>query len=255
VVILSDITTLKQMEGDIEVLNTNLSERALQLEILNKELEAFNYSVSHDLRAPLTNVMGYSQVLLDIFKEHLPPQCQEIVQGIANQANRMNRLIEALLNLSHISHGELNRQSVDLGEIASGILKGLKANTPERQALFEIAPEMNSNGDLELIYILLNNLIGNAWKYTGRNDSTRIKVGREEQEGKQVFFVRDNGVGFDMEQVGKLFDTFQRLHNRDDFDGNGIGLATAQRIVQRHGGKIWAEGVVDKGATFYFTLD
>ncbi len=254
VVVLNDISALRKMEEAIEVLNTDLAARASQLELLNQELEAFNYSVSHDLRSPLTNVIGYSQVLLELFGNKLDDQSRTFISSIAEQSLRMNRLIDALLNLSHVSKSELYCQPINLSSIAIGIAENLKIKSPERKLTFTIAPDLIANSDEELLYIVLDNLLGNAWKYTGKTAKARIEFDMLQHNGEKVFFVRDNGVGFDMNDADRLFGTFQRLHDQEEFDGNGIGLATVKRIIKRHDGRIWAEGSVGQGATFYFTL-
>lgn len=261
VAVKEDITERKKAEEQIEILNTNLAAHAIEMETTNlklkeanEDLEAFNYTVSHDLRTPLTNIHGSGQVVLEIWGGELNEQCRNFVQTIVSETERMDRLITSLLNFSRISRSELHCELVDLSRMANEIAAGLRFSQMERQAEFKIADGITAHGDASLLRVVLDNLLGNAWKYAGKNESTSIEFGKTEQDMKPAYFVRDNGAGFDMDQAHKLFGTFQRLHSNKEFEGNGIGLATVQRIVQRHGGRVWAVGEIGKGATFYFTL-
>lgn len=231
-----------------------LKKYAAQLEIVNKELEAFSYSVSHDLRAPLRHVDGFSQILLEDYAEKLDDQGQSYLQQVRQASQQMAQLIDDLLNLSRITRAELRREAVDLSGIVETVAEALKKMEPDRPVEFAIQKKVATKGDSRLLQVLLDNLLGNAWKYTGKRPQARIEFGRTIQDGKTVYFVRDNGAGFDMKYAHKLFGAFQRLHSASEFPGTGIGLATVQRIIHKHGGQIWAEGVVDQGATFYFTL-
>lgn len=249
-----DISARKAAEERINTLNTELAAKAAELEVANRELEAFAHTVSHDLRTPLTNITLSCQVMREICKEKNGDQCNELIQGICNAAERMDRLITSLLNFARISRSPLNVQPVDLSETARVIAAELQLNQPVRRATFVIAEGITARGDGNLLHIVLTNLLGNAWKYTRNRETAVIEFGMTEIEGKQAYFVRDNGAGFDMNQADKLFGAFQRLHSAKEYEGYGIGLATVKRIVQRHGGSVWAVGEVEKGATFYFTL-
>jgi len=250
-----DVTDRKESEEKIEILNTELAARASELEALNTELEAFNYSVSHDLRAPLSNISGSCEVLLmDVYAEALDDQGKYFVRSIHGQTKRMNHLIDAMLNFSRVNRQELCRVEVDLSNMALAISVELKMKQPDRRVSFTIAEGAKCYGDPVLLRTVLHNLIGNAWKYTGKQESAEIEFGMTNAEGKTVFYVRDNGAGFDAAQVHKLFRPFHRLHASSEFEGFGVGLATVQRIIHRHGGQIAAEGEVGKGATFSFTL-
>lgn len=253
--ILRDVTKTREAEEEITTLNADLRRRATQLENANRELEAFSYSVSHDLRAPLRSISGFSQVLTEDCADALGAEGQDYLRRISDASQRMAQLIDDLLDLSRLSRGEVRRVPVDLSALARAVIDDLVAAHPERTVKVAIAPGLEAEADPHLVRTVLVNLLGNAWKYTNRKDSARIELGAtEDAEGQPAFFVRDDGAGFDMAYSDKLFGAFQRLHGMKDFPGTGVGLATVQRIVHKHGGRVWAEGVVDQGATFYFTL-
>ncbi|MBK8191135.1 MAG: CHASE3 domain-containing protein [Vampirovibrionales bacterium] len=221
---------------------------------LNKELEAFSYSVSHDLRAPLRSISGFSQALLSHKASLLDDEAREFLDRIMANSQRMGSLIDDLLQLSRLSRAELNKQEINLSQMAQAIAADLKTTHPERSVEIAIAPDLTATADKALIYAVLENLIGNAWKFTAKASHAQIRVGQRLEGDRNVFFVQDNGAGFDMKYAHKLFGAFQRLHSVSEFAGNGIGLATVQRILHRHGGSIWCEGEPGKGATFSFTL-
>jgi signal transduction histidine kinase len=248
------IAERERAEREIAKLNAELQQRILQVEAANKELEAFSYSVSHDLRSPLHGIDGWSHVLLEEYRDKLDAQGLEHLQFIRAEVARMNKLIRALLQLARVSRNEMHVETVDLSRICRDLERELRAAEPERQVELLVAPGLTAQGDGALLRAVLQNLLGNAWKFTRDRAPGCITVGVQMQTGRRVFFVRDNGAGFDMAYAAKLFAPFQRLHTQQEFAGTGIGLATVQRIIHRHGGTVWAEGVVGQGATFYFTL-
>ncbi|MCI0717868.1 MAG: PAS domain S-box protein, partial [Acidobacteria bacterium] len=245
--LMRDITERKRYQEE-------LRERSVQLEAANKELEAFAYSVSHDLRAPLRAIHGFSQALLQDCADKLDDIGRNYLQRVCRAAERMAALIDDLLNLSRVTRAEIQRETVDLSAAAHTIAFELEAREPHRSVEFNIAERLVATGDPRLLGLALHNLLDNAWKFTAKRSRARIALGVEERNGRPTYFVRDNGAGFDMAYAGKMFGAFQRFHALTEFPGTGIGLATVQRIIHRHGGEIWAEGEVDKGATFYFTL-
>jgi DNA-binding response OmpR family regulator len=229
-----------------------------ELEFKNEELESFSYSVAHDLRAPLRAIDGFGLALIEDYADKLDDEGMQYLRYVREAAQQMARLIDDLLGLSRVTRGEFRRVPVDLSGIARGVAAGLRRTDAERRVELVVADGLRAEGDGNLIAIALENLIGNAWKYTGKTEAARIEVGcmQGERRGEPcTYFVRDNGAGFDMAYAGKLFGMFQRLHTNAEFEGNGIGLATVQRIIRRHGGRIWAEGAVGSGATFFFTLN
>src|SRR5881394_3571462 len=252
--IIRDITRRKRAEEKINTLNEDLKRRSAELEAANKELKTFAYSVSHDLRAPLRAIDGFSRALVDHCWEKLDPRSRNDLQRVRAASQRMGQLIDDMLALSRVTRSEMRCTGVDLSALAESILAELQKNQPERRAEFFIAPKLMVNADANLLRIALENLLGNAWKFTSKRPKAQIELGATSHNGKPAYFVRDNGAGFDMAYAGKLFGAFQRLHSGDEFEGTGIGLATVQRIVNRHGGRVWAEGKVNQGATFYFTL-
>jgi light-regulated signal transduction histidine kinase (bacteriophytochrome) len=232
-----------------------VKERTAQLEAANKELEAFAYSVSHDLRAPLRSIDGFSQALEEDFAAVLDDQGKDFLQRIRGASKRMGLLIDDLLVLSRLTRGDIHRQKVDLTVMAHRILDEIRRADPNRDVDCTIAERLSAHGDDHLLSAVLENLLRNAWKFTSRRKEAKIQFGTSTtSDGETAFFVKDNGAGFNMAHIGKLFQAFQRLHSVQEFPGNGIGLATVQRIIHRHGGRVWAEGEVEKGATFYFTL-
>lgn len=229
-------------------------EKARELQAVNKDLEAFSYSVSHDLRAPLRSIDGFSRVLQEDYAEKLDPTALDHTARIRRAARRMNDLIDDMLNLAKISRADLHRAKVNLAEIARDIAETLRERAPDRKATFVIAEPIHAEGDSGLMRIALDNLLGNAWKFTSNRSPAEIEIGQRIVNGEPACFVRDNGAGFDMTYADKLFQAFQRLHDAKEFPGTGIGLAIVHRIVTKHGGRIWAESEPGKGTTFYFTL-
>ena len=245
---------VKEQNEQIRLFAAELAKKSTELESANRELEAFNYTVAHDLRGPLNN-MGLSfQTILELYGPQLDEMSRKYLANGYNSARRMSQLIDVLLEFSKLSHLELRLEAVDLSAVAREIAQELKETSPERRHTFRIFDGIMANGDARLLRVALNNLINNAWKYTGKQDEAVIELGIMEIEDMQVFFVRDNGTGFQQTDVDNLFKPFQRLPGSEEFTGSGIGLATVDRIIRRHGGTIWAEGEPGKGATFYFTL-
>lgn len=249
-----DITERKLVDEQVRQLNQTLLQHATQLESANRELEAFSYSVSHDLRAPLRSLDGFSRALLEDYGHALDDTARGYLARIRGAAQRMGHLIDDMLQLSRLTRQEMKLQPVDLTSMAGAIVAELRRSAPERDVAVTIEPSMVARGDSRLLSVALSNLIGNAWKYTSRRPVAHIHIGVKDRETAPVFYVRDDGSGFEMQFAGKLFGAFQRLHSSDEFEGTGIGLATVQRIVHRHGGRVWAEAALDQGATFYFTL-
>ncbi|MCX4187109.1 sensor histidine kinase [Methylophaga sp. OBS4] len=231
-----------------------LRQRTIELMQINEELEAFSYSVSHDLRAPLRAIDGFSQALLDDYEDKLDDTGRGYLARVRSGAQRMGTLIDDILNLSRVSRAELNIQQVNLSALAEEVCTELQANEPERYVNLHIASDLKAWGDRHLLRIMLENLLHNAWKYTAKREQGRIELGMKDQNGEYTFFVQDNGAGFDMRHAKNLFGAFQRLHDAAEFPGTGIGLATVKRIINRHYGRVWAEAAVDEGAVFYFTL-
>ena len=231
-----------------------IAELSGQLAAAQRELETFSYSISHDLQAPLRHINGFSQALLDDYAGTLDQHAQEYLTRISQAAGKMSQLIEAILQLSRAARSELNRQPVNLSVAAQVISLELKHAAPQRQVDFVIEEGVSVEADPRLARQLLEILIGNAWKFSSKKQAARIEFGVRQLGGERVFFVKDDGVGFDLSYADKLFSIFHRLHRADEFEGTGVGLAIAQRIVSRHGGRIWAESAPECGATFYFTL-
>ncbi|MDQ2692715.1 MAG: PAS domain S-box protein [Chloroflexota bacterium] len=250
-----DITERRLAEQQIRRLNEELNQRASQLEATNRELEAFSYSVSHDLRAPLRTIDGFSLALLEDYAEQIPDEGRNYLMRIRTAAQRMAQLIDDLLNLSRLTRAPLNPEPTNLSKIAQHVLHELQRTESDRTTDCIIEPNVSGICDPRLIKVVLENLLSNAWKFTSKQDLAKIEFGMiVNPEQEKVFYVRDNGAGFDMAYVNKLFGAFQRLHTSTEFPGIGIGLAIVQRIISRHGGRVWAEGSVGQGAAFYFTL-
>ena len=257
ILVFRDVTREYHLQEEIrrhrDELEERVAERTRELETSNRELESFSYAVSHDLRAPLRAINGFAEALLDDNLDQLDATGQDYLQRVAAAARHMGELIDALLQLSRVSRHEIHRQSIDLSRVARELADNLQVQEPERKVEWQIENGLHAAGDPELLRAVLDNLLGNAWKYTRGRDACRIAFGSEEQDGKPVFFVRDNGCGFDPRYRDRLFAPFQRLHGKE-FEGSGVGLATVYRIIRRHQGSIWAEGRPGEGATFYFTL-
>jgi light-regulated signal transduction histidine kinase (bacteriophytochrome) len=242
---------VRRANADLE---RHVTERTRQLEAANRELEAFAYAVSHDLRAPLRSMSGFSQILQENAPPGLDDKSRHYLQRIHDASVRMSSLIDDLLNLSRIGRSELTARPISLSQIAAEAAAAIRDRHPTREVQLEITPGIEVSADPRLLRIALENLLSNAWKYTARSPQARVSVGTQTGDGGPVYFVRDNGVGFDMKYADKLFVPFQRLHPEAEFPGSGIGLVTVQRIVARHGGRIWADAKPDEGATFYFTM-
>jgi signal transduction histidine kinase len=242
---------LQQAHDELE---QRVEERTKELATTNKELEAFSYSVSHDLRTPLRSIDGFSQALLEDYSDKLDPSGKDHLQRVRLAAQRMSELIDDMLNLSRVTRSAMRHVNLDLSAMAQSIAEELRLAEPGRQVEFAIEGGLIASGDSQLLRVAMQNLLGNSWKYTSRHARSRIEFGKSRQNGRHSFFVRDDGAGFDPRFADRLFGAFQRLHTTTEFPGTGIGLATVQRIIHRHGGEIWAEGAVEKGATFYFTL-
>jgi len=242
---------LQQAHDELE---QRVEKRTNELATINKELESFSYSVSHDLRAPLRSIDGFSQALLEDCADKLDPAGKDHLHRVRLAAHSMSVLIDEMLNLSRVARSAIRRENLDLSAMAQSIAEELRAAEPGRQVEFAIEKGLTATGDLELVRAAMKNLLGNSWKYTSGHVNARIEFGKSQQNGKCPFFVRDDGAGFDPRYADRLFGAFQRLHTATQFPGTGVGLATVQRIIHRHGGEIWAEGAVEKGATFYFTL-
>jgi len=251
-----DITERKKAEEQLKaIMALDLQRKTELLEISNKELEAFSYSVSHDLRAPLRSIDGFSKAIMEDYSDKLDEQGRNYLCRVCTACQQMAQLVEDMLMLSQINRSEMRRKQVDLSALAKSIADEFMQNEPQRKAEFVIAPSITANGDGQLLNIMLHNLLENAWKFTGKHPSARIEFGITKKEEKTVYFVADDGAGFDMKYADKLFGAFQRLHNVEEFEGTGIGLAIVKRIVSRHGGKVWAQGETEKGTAFYFTLN
>lgn len=235
-------------------LEQRVEERTAQLGAANKELEAFSYSVSHDLRAPLRSIDGFSLALLEDYADKFDVEGKDHLQRIRTATQRMGMLIDDLLNLSRMTRAEIHKEVVNLSSLADSVAERLREAQPERQIEFRIADRLEARADPRLMQVVLENLLGNACKFTSKRTSPCVELGKVRHNGSSAYFVRDNGAGFDSAYANRLFGAFQRLHAAAEFPGTGIGLATVQRIIHRHGGEIWAEGAVEQGATFYFTL-
>ncbi|RYZ92284.1 MAG: PAS domain-containing sensor histidine kinase, partial [Proteobacteria bacterium] len=245
--ITKDMTERKRYEEE-------LKKQGAALGAANKELEAFSYSVSHDLRSPLRGIDGFSQALLEDYDTKLDEEGRKYLQYIRAGTQKMGRLIDDLLNLSRMTRSEMTVAEVSLTELARNIEASLRAASPDREVLVDIQEGLRAEGDRGLLNVMLENLISNAWKFTAKKENASIEFGSELRGEECVFFIRDNGAGFDMKYYDKLFGAFQRLHSEAEYRGTGVGLATVRRIVTRHAGQIWAESTVGEGTTFFFTL-
>jgi light-regulated signal transduction histidine kinase (bacteriophytochrome) len=244
----------RESNARLLVLNEALDQARLATEAANRELESFSYSVAHDLRAPLRSIDGFSQALLDDYDEKLDDEGRQYLRYVRESAQQMAQLIDDLLNLSRVTRSELKRETVDLSVLVHDVLRKLAQREPDRRVTTTVQDGLTTQGDEHLLRVALENLLGNAWKFTGKRVDASIAFGMEHRNGLVTYYVRDNGAGFDMAYAEKLFIVFQRLHGAHEFEGTGVGLATVQRIVQRHGGLISAEGAIEKGATFFFSL-
>jgi light-regulated signal transduction histidine kinase (bacteriophytochrome) len=242
-----DVTAVKENEQALQ-------RRTEELAGANKELEAFSYSVSHDLRAPLRTMTGFSDFLMEDYGDKLDEEGKELLERIKAAGAKMNALIEDILSLSRISRQEMSIEEVDLGDMARAFVEELKRTQPERPVDIRIQENLKTRGDPRLLDVALSNLIRNAWKYTGKTENPVIELGAFERHGETVYYVRDNGAGFDMAHADNLFAPFRRLHTDTEFPGTGVGLAIVERVIRRHGGRVWAEGQVGRGACFYFTV-
>jgi len=243
-----------KLEQRVAERTRELEKRAAELLAANNELDAFAYSVSHDLRAPLRSIDGFSQVLLEDYGAQLDEAGRDSLQRVRAASQRMAMLIDDLLKLARVTRAEMRTERVDLSSMAREIVVDIQRTTTDRQVEFAIAPGLEAEGDARLLRVVLDNLLRNGWKYTGKQPQPRVEFTAVDENGDRVFVIKDNGAGFDMKYADKLFGVFQRLHSTAEFEGTGVGLATVRRIITRHGGRIWAEAVVDQGATFYFTL-
>lgn len=256
-ILMSDITEHRRAEEEIRRLNADLEkrvqDRTVQLEAANKELEAFCYSVSHDLRAPLRAIRGFTDVLREHYALQLDERGRDLLRRTCDAGAQMDKLIDDLLKLSRVTREGLRLEEIDLSSIAEEITADLKNSEPSRAVEITVKPALVARGDRRLLRLALDNLLRNAWKFTSKRPDAQISFGRS-GESDSAFFVRDNGAGFDMAYVGRLFGAFQRLHSSAEFPGSGVGLAIVQRIINRHGGRVWASGKVNAGATFYFAL-
>lgn len=246
--LVSDITIRKQTEQA-------LRERADELARVNKDLESFSYSVSHDLKAPLNAILGFGRIIHEDFEGKLDTTLNDYLKRIEHSATQMKSLIDDILNLSKISRQEMKKEKTNLSQIALSIMDELQTSQPQRMVNINIQDNIFANVDKSLIYIALSNLLGNAWKFTEKTHDAHIGFNRQIINGKSIYSIKDNGAGFDMEKSERLFVPFRRLHTDQEFSGTGIGLAIVERVIEKHGGRIWAESEINKGATFYFTLD
>ena len=249
-----DITERRRAEEELRTTHAKLAQHAYELATVNRELESFSYTVSHDLKAPLRSIDGFARALQEEYADNLDATGRDYLLRVISACRRMNQLIEAMLNMARLTSGELQEKTVDLSSLAMIIVHDLRKQQPGRQVEFIIADNIKVNGDVTMLQVLLENLFHNAWKFTGKQARARIEFGSVTMDDRTVFFVRDNGAGFDMQYADTLFMPFNRFHAASEFPGIGIGLAIAHRIVRRHNGRLWAESAPEQGATFYFTL-
>jgi light-regulated signal transduction histidine kinase (bacteriophytochrome) len=252
------LTQIQARDAALLHMNEELEQRVLdrtaELRAANQELEAFSYSISHDLRAPLRSITGFSHILLEDYAPQLPDEAQHYLNIVDNSAQQMGQLIDDLLTFSRLGRGELTKQLVPPADLVRQVIEELHAERVGRQVEIKLGDLPPCFGERTMLKQIFVNLLGNALKYSRQRDVAQIEVGCQEDAGEQVYFVKDNGAGFDMQYAHKLFGVFQRLHRAEEYEGTGVGLAIVQRIVHRHGGRVWAEAAVDQGATFYFTL-
>jgi light-regulated signal transduction histidine kinase (bacteriophytochrome) len=248
-----DITRQKKTDFEIKQLNLNLERNIAQLQLTNKELESFSYSVSHDLRAPLRSINGYAQMIQDDHAHSFNDEAKRMFNVIRKNATKMGTLIDDLLAFSRMGRKEITRVPIQFNKLVEPVIAELKQNAPANTQII-IHPLPDTQGDPALLSQVYINLISNAIKYSAKRETPIIELGAKEKEEEFVYFVKDNGAGFDMQYAHKLFGVFQRLHGNEEFEGTGVGLAIVQRIIVKHGGKVWAEGRLDEGATFYFSL-
>jgi light-regulated signal transduction histidine kinase (bacteriophytochrome) len=241
-------------EAEVLRLSEDMAARNVALEGVNKELEAFIYSVSHDLRAPIRSMSGFAKFLVEDYADTLDDQGKDYLKRIDEGAAKMTRIINDLLYLSRINRQEINRMQIDLSRLASSVVSELRAADPGRVVEVTISNGVIASADRQLMEVVFSNLLGNAWKFTAKTGNARIEFGALEQEGKMVYYVSDNGAGFDPKYKEKMFQPFQRLHSDQEFEGMGIGLAIVERVIHRHCGRVWAEGQTERGAKIYFTL-
>lgn len=253
--IVQEITQRKQNEKKITRLNYNLLHQTAELSAVNKELEAFSYSVSHDLRSPLRSIDGFSQALLEDYEELLDDEGKDYLNRIRKATSRMAELIEGLLKLSRITRHELEIKKINISKMSETIIDSFKKNNPKRNVNVTIHTNLVTNADKHLVQIAIENLIGNAWKFTNKKEKAHIEIGKTRKNGIKTFFIKDNGAGFNLKYADKLFTSFQRFHTVDEFEGNGIGLGIVSRVINKHGGDIWVDSEVGKGTTFYFTFE
>lgn len=243
-----------QFEGGEQALRQRVRELSFRLKLVNDDLEALTYSVSHDLRAPLRSVQGFSEALLEEYNDVLDSTGQDYLRRVVVAARRLTEMIDGLLHLSRLGRSEMVRERVDLARMARAVAASLQSSCEERDVTFDIQQEIWADGDLDLLRVVVEHLLANAWKFTSHRQQARIEFGMRVEGGVPVYLVRDNGAGFDMDYADKLFAPFQRMHPAAEFEGRGIGLALVRCAVHRHGGRVWAEAAVDRGATFSFTL-
>lgn len=256
--VMVDVTDRRAAEEALRALTQDLDrlveQRTAELRAVNQELEAFSYSVSHDLRAPLRAIEGFLDTFLEGYGGAVDPRGRQMLERARAAGGRMRRLVDDLLAFARAGQAELRRQEIDLGAIAREVAATLQASAPERLVEWVFAPDLVAQGDPGLLRVVMENVLGNAWKFSSRHATARVEVGADRRGPVPVYFVRDDGAGFDMSHAANLFEPFQRLHAGSEFEGTGVGLATVRRIAERHGGRVWAEAEVEKGATVYFTL-
>jgi PAS domain S-box-containing protein len=250
----SDISERKKAEEALRTAHTELERRAYELEALNRELEAFSYTVSHDLKAPLRSIEGFTRAILEDYAEKLDETGRDYLTRVHSASQRMSHLIEAMLNMARLTRGAIQEKTVDLSSLAQVTAHEIRKQATGRQVEFIIQKNVKAKGDQDMLQVMLENLLDNAWKFTSAHATAKIEFGTTNMDGKTVYFVRDDGAGFDMAFSDKLFKPFKRLHTESEFPGIGIGLAIAHRIILRHNGRLWAESAPEKGATFFFTL-